>query len=536
MANKQYRNNGKRADRSNEDNYRQKRAKSNGSKGRKSGYNDDVTPENFKEVRGYCNDPSWYKPTDQTVKDVTSLSFNQATGLRLDWGSKKMGGAMPTIPGVAVLSLHPTVGKSVDQNSAINVAARQIYSFVRHMNSGSKNYDPTDLMMYLMAVDNVYSYHAWMRRTYGLLQVYAYNNRYYPRGILYGMSIDAEDIINHLPEFRAYINMFALRASTLCVPNILSLMKRHYFMYEGVWMDSSSVKGQVYAFNPDGFYEWNKNQQGTLLNYTSLGQAAQGLIRFDLIRDIGNDMLNALLSEEDVGIMSGDIMKAFGVNSLWHLPDTPEDYLTDVSFNAEILTQIHNATIVHSVHNDSITQDLSGDGPIIKFDPHIYVTCPFVEGNRLLSAPIDQPSNDLVLEMTRLTLSATGSTYPGTAQEPKEYYVLTNPSFGSEICVGMTITQFNPTTNSWDTESVDDSIKVHDQMKVVPMITSFDYHPNVWYCYPTDWATKDFDNGGMLWTYTNTRMTTPLELRAIDDIAIMGEFAVGSVGTQDLSK
>lgn len=532
MANKQNRGYDKRSEVDKEETIRQKRSKNSGGKGRKSGYNNDVTPDNFKEVKGYCNDPSWYKPTDQMVKDVTSLSFNQATGLSLDWGGKNMNGAMPTIPGVAVLTLHPTVGKSLDQNSAINVAARQIYSFVRHMNSGSKNYDPTDLMMYLMAVDNVYSFHAWMRRTYGLLQVYAYNNRYYPRGILYGMSIDAEDIVNFLPQFRAYINQFALRASTLCVPNILALMKRHYFMYEGVWMDSSSVKGQVYAFNPDGFYFWDKNEQGTKLSYTNIAEASEGPVKFNFIQDMGNQMLNHLLSEEDVGIISGDIMKAFGVGSLWHLPDTPEDYMTSVSFNAEIMTQIHNATIVKSVFGDTITQDLSGDGPIIKFDPKIHVSCPFVEGNRLLSSPIDQPTNDMVLEMTRLTLSAVNSTF----DQATSSYVLTNPSYGSEICVGMTLTEFNPATNTWDTETVHDSVQVHDEMKVVPMITAFDYHPNVWYCYPNDWVTKDFDNGGMLWTYTNTRMTTPLELRAIDDIAIMGEFAVGSVGTQDLAK
>lgn len=531
MANKQNRGYSKRTGAEKEDATRQKRSSNHNGKGRKSGYNNDVTPDNFKEVKGYCNDPSWYKPTDQTVKDATSLSFNQATGLRLDWGNKNMKDTMPTIPGVAVLSLHPTVGKSVDQNSAINVAARQIYSFVRHMNSGSKNYDPTDLMMYLMAVDNVYSFHAWMRRTYGLLQVYAYNNRYYPRGILYGMNIDAENIINVLPQFRAYINMYALRASTLCVPNILSLMKRHYFMYEGVWMDSSSVKGQVYAFNPDGFYFWDKNQQGTKLSYTELHAITEGLTKFSAITAIGDQMLNDLLSEEDVGIISGDIMKAFGVGSLWHLPETPEDYMTNIAFNAEILTQIHNATIVSSLTGVEITQDLAGQGPIIKFDPKIHVSCPFVEGNRLLSAPIDHPGEDLVLEMTRLSLSATGSTY----DQATTSYVLTNPSYGSEICVGMSLTEFNPADNTWNTVQVKDSVKLHEDLKVVPMITAFDYHPNVWYCQPTDWATKDFENGGMLWTYTNTRMTTPLELRTIDDIAIMGEFAVGSVGTQNLA-
>lgn len=532
MANKQNRGYSKRSESDKEEYTRQKRERNNSGKGRKSGYNNDVTPDNFKEVKGYCNDPAWYKPTDQMVKDVTSLAFNQATGLRLDWGTKNMGGAMPSIPGVAVLNLHPTVGKSIDQNSAINVAARQIYSFVRHMNSGSKNYDPTDLMMYLMAVDNLYSFHAWMRRTYGLLQVYAYNNRYYPLGILHGMNINAEDIMNFLPTFRAYINMFALRASTLCVPNVLSIMKRHYFMYEGVWMDSSSVKGQVYAFNPDGFYHWDKNQQGTKLSYVALDEASEGSMKFTFIRDMGNQMLNSLLNEEDVGIISGDILKAFGVGSLWHLPDTPEDYMASVSFNAEIMTQIHNATIVESVSGDAITQDLSGDGPIIKYDPKIHVSCPFVEGNRLLSAPIDQPSNDLVLEMTRLTLSAMGSTY----DQATTSYILTDPSYGSEICVGMTITQFNPTTNLWDSVAIRDSLQYHDNIKNVPMITAFDYHPNVWVCFPNDWATKDFDNGGMLWTYTNTRMATPLELRSIDEVAIMGEFAVGSVGTQALAK
>ena len=101
------------------------------------------------------NDPAYYALNSQLLVDAASHAFSDATGTKIPWSTKGYNEHLivpdiASIPGVMSFRIAPTVGISTDQSSAVNVAARNIYSYVRHANSGHSNYDAPDLMMYLL--------------------------------------------------------------------------------------------------------------------------------------------------------------------------------------------------------------------------------------------------------------------------------------------------------------------------------------------------------------------------------------------------
>lgn len=101
------------------------------------------------------NDSSWYRVDSQVMKDAANLSF--ATTAGLPYNLKDAEGnigtvtAVDTMPGIMTMYTIPTFGPLTDWSSPFNVAVRDMYSFIRHANSGHSNYDASNLGMYLMA-------------------------------------------------------------------------------------------------------------------------------------------------------------------------------------------------------------------------------------------------------------------------------------------------------------------------------------------------------------------------------------------------
>ena len=220
------------------------------------------------------NDPAWYAVNDQLLRDSASFPYSWPVGNRLtqivqETGAGRNAGVEQSIPGVLSLYLSPTIGWADSSESPVNVASRNIYSFVRHANSGHANYDAPDLMLYLLAMDSCYSYHSFLRRLYGVMMDYTPINRYYPRAVVASMNVDFDDAMAHLAQLRCFINQFAVKLGSMCVPNSMSYMVRHMWMYSQIFVDSMSAKAQTYLYNPHAFYKFGLvNEAGALL-YTT---------------------------------------------------------------------------------------------------------------------------------------------------------------------------------------------------------------------------------------------------------------------------
>lgn len=302
------------------------------------------------------NDPRWYSLNDQLLFDSANIPYSWPLGAQINLGEYGSDLNNTAVPGVMAIYTMPAIGNPQDPNAPVNTAARNIYSYIRHANSGGTNdIESPDMMLYLLAMDSAYSFHSWMKRLYGVMQTYNPENRYFPRGIVQAMGVDFDDIQRNLADFRMYINVFANKIGSMCIPASMSYMAKHIWMYEGLYFDSVSSKAQTYMFNPYGFLYYDQyNAQGTgdqtrgVLKLMPMTGRKNLLTRED-IYEIGNALINPILASQDINIMSGDILKAFGPENMFKIDYVPEDYIVLPSYSMEVLDQIQNMTMVGDV-------------------------------------------------------------------------------------------------------------------------------------------------------------------------------------------
>lgn len=329
------------------------------------------------------NDWRWYAQNEQLLKDAASFPYSYPLGNRLNLGGDvAIDVNKGSVPGIMAIHTAPTFGWADNPNSPINVAARNIYSYVRHANSGHANYDAPDLMLYLCAMDNLYSYIAYLKRIYGVVATYSYTNRYYPKAIVEAMGVNFSHVQSNLADFRAAINVMAVKVGSMCVPASMSYFAKHMWMYDGYYLDGDQDKAQTYMFVPDGFFVYSLNGDGAgMLDYSPLPYAAgsnkptmvdeSDLLTTHQLIEYGNTLLDPILSSEDMNIMSGDILKAFGSGELYKVDGISETYTVLPSYDTEVLQQIENLSLIGSFADDHavLLQDTSVGGGFLIFTP-----------------------------------------------------------------------------------------------------------------------------------------------------------------------
>lgn len=331
--------------------------------GRKGSGNKSACPIN---TGSFDNDPKWYAVNPSILRDTASFPYSRITGtpIVLPPGSTKkpnlaIGGVSidgNVVPGILAVNWIPTIGGANSETDAVNVAANALYSFVRHANSGHANYDAPNLMNYILAMDSAYSFYSRLVRAYGVLNNYEMLNKYTPQALITAMRMDFYDLQKNMANFRAYINQYAYRLSSLAVPVDIYYITRHIWMNENIYMDANTTKAQYYMYYQAAYWRWIEGSSSTTLGRldlvtpatsTSLSQST-GVLRpvnvsnlQDLI-DFGNSLLGPIIGSEDMNIMSGDILKAFGAENLFKVLPISETYFVTPVYNQEVLSQFEN--------------------------------------------------------------------------------------------------------------------------------------------------------------------------------------------------
>lgn len=321
------------------------------------GYNADakVTP-NIITDGSRDNDPQWYMHLDKVAKDYASLPFSQVLGLTTPNvtrpGATSATGATVTAaqdalmePGILAMYFIPTIGmNSSGPTAAVNLAAQELYTLVRKANSGRVNYDKTDLMMLIMAMDSAYMVYEDMLRAYRVMSTYNSVNRYYPNGILTALGYDVS-LVNHMSEFRGLLDMFAYKLASVNIPDQMDIIKRHSWMCSNIYLDDDNIKAQSYVFLPKLIYIWTEGSGDTPTHLTATtihGSNTSVPYTLDKLADLVNTIMNPILGSEDVGIMTGDMAKAFSDAGMIKIRPV-EDYAALVPvYSQEVILQIRN--------------------------------------------------------------------------------------------------------------------------------------------------------------------------------------------------
>nr|AIY31265.1 capsid protein [Dromedary picobirnavirus] len=465
----------------------------------------------------YSNDPAWYAMSPQMLIDAASINYSNALG-STDWphfGEQYEYDTKEAFPGIMAIKTVALPGVSKDNSSPVNVAARNIYSFVRHKNSGHSNYDSPDLMMYILAMDSLYSMWAWLVRAYGVMHSYAVYNKYYAEAIFSSMGLDWNDFQYRAADFRTFINMFAHKLSKVCCPTSLSFITRHVWMYSHLWVDSPSKKAQTYLYVPEAFWVFDETNSITQRGALVYHELSAGMA-FDEVVDMCNTALARIIESEDMMIMSGDILKAFGEDHIMALGTIPEDFMVVPACDPAVCSQIQNCFLVGQVNQFVITQN---DDNAIICEP-ILNGSHFVPGYLHLNLRVDSPTPADTMVATRLM--------PYVVKGEERNQIL---SCGSDIATAAWIYRYVQRGGKWtliqdscysmldvDAEDPDSAVRTLIDME------KFDWHPTQYVV-----STNGLELGisGDVDNYTTISKRT---LEDMHNLALISQFGCPSMG------
>lgn len=488
------------------------------------------------DVKSPTNDPSWYAQTPELMQLAANIPFSQAAGtpFNLDITALENGNDMPdmTVPGIMTLSIIPCPSGAESPTAPLNIAATSIFSFVRHANSGTPQYNSPDLMLYCLSMGQVYAYINFLQRIYGCMNLYANMNRYLPRALVQAQNVNYDNVLQNLPNFKYGIDTLIHKAASLACPAAMTYFKRLAFMFSGVYAEGESIKDQLYMYVPAGFMQYSDTAETTggslaLLPFT---QNDGTPFTYSELIDYGNSLLDPILSSESMNIMSGDVLKAYGDSGILTLATMPDVYIIQPTTDLEVLEQFQNAQFPGAMPTTcKITQSQKGlSGSLItniafaKND----LMAGVLAGDKLLTTILTKPDAGNVMERTRLMLTL------GSVNADNSFSV-----YGAtEIPIALSIyTTVPPTLNTtpliigqtgaWAQDSGVDLIKTY--IDVHCKLENFKFHPTIYYFeYGTDnQATLvniavDIDNYAIVSTTDLSRM---------NEAALLSMFNVNSV-------
>lgn len=309
-----------------------------------------------------ANDPSWYNLDKQLVNDTANVAYGAPLGnlvnigeISTEYSGTGVASNRTKMPGPMIIKFTPMYG-AMGPGCAFDVASKNLYAFVRHANSGARNYEAVDLMLYTIAIDMAYIMWGHLRLVYSLLKDAKAENRYYASAIVKAMGYNYTDLQEHISNLRTCINKFAVNLNSFYIPATMPVFSRHMWLVSNIFKDAEIKKSQDYIFMPSvyGVYE----QYGAVQYIPYVTPSGIEGITFDNIVTVTNTIVERLLSNEDIGIMSGDILKAYGEAQMAYLDDTPNDFHVASTYSSEVLTQINGATIVGMPKNPASVQGI----------------------------------------------------------------------------------------------------------------------------------------------------------------------------------
>lgn len=451
-------------------------SESNSESGKRS-MRDVQSNRNVKMTNKPGNDPNFYHGGNEDLLfGAFNINFSypagQANTVGVSGGVKFTGNVanvyQKAIPTLVTASIIPTFGRNVGQNDPLNITAQELYTNVRYANSGSRNYDTNDLALYLLGMADVYSYINYMVRLYAIMTSFTPMNRALPRALVEANYADYDDLLGRTAELRYGINLLIDKTSSLVAPDVLKLFERRASIYTQVFIESESVRDQMYMYVPEGFMKFALDSDGAgMLQFTPFGQnngSLQPKYTLDQLLSFGNSLIDQYFRDEDSGIISGDLLKAYG-DRVYGLAMIPERVPLNMTTDVNVLNQFKNALVLGCYDLENVnpfnvvqnsTKTFLTSTPIVSYTEILQNidTVPGFDaalklgfkkaimashgGLQLLSFPNQTPSQDDVVEATRLHYAYDTNTISTSVL----LYT------GSEICNRITVYKPNVTTNS----------------------------------------------------------------------------------------
>nr|QXV86461.1 capsid protein [Rat picobirnavirus] len=499
------------------------------------------------------NDISWYTKYPDLAVAASQLQFVYKPGMHLNMGvyhDYSKGESFPQynqvpIPGIMVLEWYPSVGRSADGNSPVNMVAREIYDRIRKAYSGTLSVDAPDLMIYLVSLDSIFSYIGALKRIYRILTSYTPYNFKLPDALLNALGFTPDTITNfHRDRKQLYSNINELVYMTrrFTCPAVFDYFNRHYWMNDNVYLDSDTEMGQMYIFRQRGFYKFNYSTDANNVKVGSLVMTEMPSVNdVNTLYNFGLSLIRAMTDEEDTMTISGYLARAYEGSPTFIVEELNEDEKLKLSYVPEVLSQIENSMTVNSWDNQfvpnslNVTQDVSNNALIHEPQMQTLKSALSKEGFRrsnftmrpFINIHSNNPSPAEVLIASRLTayveLDTKGDT--GTTPTPDYYNVIC----GTEIPVlwryinnlGLsTVLQQVTVVNESGTADTS-TINLMSYFAMAP----FDWHPFIYFVQTQDTSNTTLNAQPILYgDIYNITSFSPDQLKQLHRICLFSEF------------
>lgn len=308
----------------------------------------------YKKEKG-GNDLSWHAKSAQLLNDSSNIPWSYASGLPIRTNSGALDGNSYLLPGIQTIKtvMVPGVGKKA--TDAVNVAAQAIYTRIRRDLKSANNYDPADVMIYIMAMAEVLACISWCSRAYATTMAWSFESVYTPDALLRCQGLDPDSFHNHGAEFRSRLNQTIAKASQIWFPKGFDYLSRARWEYANYYSEGKSIKDQIYMFVPGLFRKFtlleSADYSGGLVPFTYIPEPSQTLLTWEDMVAILDEMIEAIVGDSDFHNIAGDLFNCFGAGAVETFSLIPEDVVTVPLFNYEVLEQMMNVTCLPQIHD-----------------------------------------------------------------------------------------------------------------------------------------------------------------------------------------
>nr|UVJ88890.1 putative capsid protein [Picobirnavirus sp.] len=505
------------------------------------------------------NDISYYDQEESLYLSSTKLSFPIKKGT-------PMFNSRGIVPSMVVHHWAPTIGtlKGTTVNTPIMRAFKKLFNTVRGENSGASNYDSVDLGIVSLAIDSIETLIEEAIKALRVVSKTVELNPITTKNISIALGYNYNGMINNKEEWINVINKAINDLNSLMIPGGLSYFKKHRFMAQHLFTEKDineeeyfrsnyhAFKCKVYFIYDEANGELDAN--ATVNSYTP--SSWQTMI---------DAMLLPLINSQAVALMTGDVKNAVnrGAISPELLHHMDNITLADIEgifpllYEKDFLMQIRNARYLGKpLSSSSWAEQLSihqsttpaGDpfvyqGKLDAFGSPYGITVlnefynktisysddePLYRkpGYRFLFSTHDYPSNEEIMESTRLSIFTTQDIIAFSLLTTTQEIIL--QEHGSEILLYGEVFQYNGDQNyeadsiaSFELTGTNVYSSIYNLDEVFLSIMNFKYFPMITIHY-----LPSSGSAGTLCNYYSYayRPITPQELRPIHECALRSEF------------
>jgi hypothetical protein len=441
------------------------------------------------DMRSKTNDKSWYQVlSPQLIEDAAHINFSWPAGMTLP-----LKGINEGYLNANLMALHsiPTINWD-----AARTAMWTMYSAIRQVNSGAKNYTPEDLFAALINGTQIYSALNWAIRFYTMSTMFNGVNRSVPHVFFAAEHADLNSFIDNRADYRAMLNAWIYKFGTISLPNFMPIFAREAFLYQNIYTEGTNWKDQMYMFVPDMFWTVSLDTtSGHVVrsNVVKVLAAEDTRVTPTVVDGILNALYQNTVTSESFNIISGDLAKMYP-NNLIQVTEIGPDLKILPIYDHDVLEQIKNAKIYNV---DISTNNFSYGGIDFAYTPQATLSAVAKFANTyadVITTDIDTPKAVDIVELTRLI-----------------------PHFdenGSYICAGSDIIRqielfaYNCTLDTVESYSLaNHAISFStNYLSTISRLTQFKYCPNITFVrggsdttYVLDGFVHNLDNFGIIY-------------------------------------